>query len=83
MSETTEVKRVITITKRYERKVSNDDYQSFGFETTLTETVEVSSKEEFLAASDKLFNQAKGLTDLDVDSAMGEIKNSRKVTTSK
>lgn len=81
MPETPEVKRVITITKRYSRTVANDAYQSFGFETVLTETLEVSNREEFIAASDKLYNQAKGLTDLDIESAMPEIQRSRKVQT--
>lgn len=81
MPETPEVKRLITITKRYSRTVANDAYQSFGFETILSETAEVSNREEFLALSDKLYNQAKGLTDLDIESALPEIQRSRKVTT--
>jgi hypothetical protein len=61
------------ITKRYSRKVSRD-FQSWEFSTELGKTVEVGSAQELQDENMKLFNQAKGLTDLDIDTCMSEIR---------
>lgn len=66
-------KQKYTITKRYGRKVSKD-YQVWEFQTELQKTVEVSNAEELVNECDKLFNQAKGLTDCDIDSISNEIQ---------
>lgn len=62
--------KTYTITKRYSRKISRD-WQSMEAMTELTTTVEVSSAEELLAESDKLFLQAKTLTENDIAQAGG------------
>jgi hypothetical protein len=63
-------KKTFQITKRFGRKVSKD-WQSVEAMTELTTTVEVSSAEDLLAASDKLFNQTKTLTENDLASLEG------------
>lgn len=60
-----------TITKRFSRKVSKD-FQSWEFVTELSRSVEVNSAEDLQKESDKLFNQARGLTELDIDSCSSE-----------
>jgi hypothetical protein len=67
------MKQQYTITKRYGRKVSRD-YQVWEFQTQLTKTIEVETGEEFMNECDKLFTQAKGLTDADIDSVSNEIQ---------
>ena len=64
----------LKITKRYARKISKD-WQTWEFMTEITqEDVEVNSKEELLAESDKLFSKVKGLTDVDIVSVQSEIQ---------
>lgn len=57
--------KTVTITKKYERKLTRD-YQSFGFLTELSTTIEISSKDELEAASSQLFLRAKSLTEADI-----------------
>lgn len=57
--------KIETITKKYTRSV-NVDRQIQSFATELTASVEISSKEELLAESRKLFAQAKALTEQDM-----------------
>ncbi len=54
-----------TISKTYMTKISIN-YQSQQFSTSLTKTVDVNSAEELSAESDKLFQQAKLLTERDM-----------------
>jgi hypothetical protein len=54
------------LTKRYSRKLSYK-FASEEFSTELVREVEYSSKEEFLAASDKLSAQVKALTARDLE----------------
>ena len=54
------------LTKRYSHKLSYK-YASEEFSTELTREVAYSSKEEFLAASDKLAAQVKALTARDLE----------------
>ena len=53
------------ISKTYSVKVTIN-YQSQNFSTSLTKTIEVTNAKELLAESDKLFKQAKSLTDRDI-----------------
>lgn len=57
--------KIQTITKKYTRSV-NVDRQIQSFATELTASVEVNTKEELVAESKKLFNQAKWLTEQDM-----------------
>ena len=59
------------ITKRFTKKVSFN-YNSLECSTELTNTVNVSSGEELLAESEKLFEQAKTLTNNDIEKALKE-----------
>lgn len=61
-----------TITKRYARKISIN-YQSYDFSTELTKTVDVKDGEELLNETTKLFQQAKGLTETDIESCRSSI----------
>jgi len=54
-----------TISKTYMTKMSIN-YQSQQFSTSLTKTVEVNTAEELASESDKLFQQAKLLTERDI-----------------
>lgn len=54
-----------TISKSYTTTISIN-YQSQKFSTSLTKTIEVGSAEELLSESDKLFQQAKYLTEKDI-----------------
>ena len=60
-----------TVTKRFSRKVSKD-FQSWEFVTELSRSVEVNSAEDLQKESDKLFNQARSLTELDINSCSSE-----------
>lgn len=53
------------ITKKYSKSI-NRDRQIWSFATELTISVEVNTKEELLHESQKLFKQAKALTDQDI-----------------
>ena len=64
--------KIEQITKRYQRTVSRD-YQSWVFATELSASVIVNSADELKAESEKLFKQAKALTDLDIKQAEEEI----------
>ena len=59
------------ITKRFTKKVSFN-YNSLESSTELTTTINVSSGEELLAESDKLFEQAKVLTNTDIEKVLKE-----------
>lgn len=65
--------KIQQITKKYNR-VINRDKQIWTFETGLSATVEINSKEELLAESTKLFAQAKYLVELDIKKMESEIK---------
>ena len=59
---------VVRIVKSFGRKISKD-YSSWEFSTVLQSDYdkgELATKEKFLEASQKLFDQAKKLTDLDI-----------------
>lgn len=59
------------ITKRFTVKLSAN-YNSLECSTELSTTINVSSGEELLAESDKLFEQAKALTNCDMEKAKKE-----------
>ena len=61
------------IKKTFDRKIVMD-FQSYGFSTTLEKTVDVNSAEELQAECDKLFDQARFLTELDIAKAADTIK---------
>jgi len=61
------------IKKTFDRKVTLD-FQSYGFSTTLEKTVEVNSAEELQAECDKMFDQARCLTELDIAKCAETIK---------
>ena len=63
-----------TITKRFTKKVSFN-YNSLECSTELTNTVNVSSGEELLAESDKLFEQARLLVETDLAKALADVRN--------
>lgn len=65
------MEKIYTITKRFTKKVSFN-YNSLECSTELTNTVNVSSGEELLAESEKLFEQAKTLTNNDIQKALKE-----------
>ncbi len=58
--------------KRFSRKLTRD-YQSYEFSTQLDHTIQVGSGDELQIESDKLFQQAKALTEEDIEKTMGEI----------
>lgn len=66
---TTKIER---ITKKYTRSV-NRDRQIWTYATELSATIEVGSKEELVAESKKLFNQAKWLTEQDIKQVESEM----------
>lgn len=61
-----------TISKTYATKITIN-YQSQNFSTSLTKTIEVNSAQELLAENDKLFQQAKSLTERDIKLAGGAV----------
>ena len=56
---------IYVITKSYTTSISKN-FNNQKFSTSLTKTVDVKSADELAKESDKLFSQAKMLTDLDV-----------------
>lgn len=65
--------KIERLTKKYTRSI-NVDRQIYSFATELEATVAVTSKEELLAEADKLFAQAKALTERDIKRVQDEIK---------
>jgi len=59
------------LTKRFTKKVSFN-YNSLECSTELTTTVKVDSGEKLLEESDKLYQQVKTLTELDIEKALKE-----------
>jgi exonuclease VII small subunit len=59
------------ITKRFTKKVSFN-YNSLECSTELTTTVKVDSGEKLLEESNKLYEQAKALTEMDIEKALRE-----------
>jgi len=55
----------MSITKTYAQSVTIE-YQTWKYATTLSRTVSVASGKELAAENEKLFNQAKKLTELDM-----------------
>ena len=62
------------ITKQYGRKVSAN-FQSYSFDTVLETEVEVKSGKELTEASDRLFQQAKWLTEQDIANTFTQDNN--------
>ena len=60
------------ISKTCSRKISKD-WQSWDFSTTLSKSVDVNSAEELLSEGQKLFEQAKALTELDIKNHLSEL----------
>jgi len=68
----------ITISKTYSRTVlTSRGYEKFV--TILSEVFEVKSAEELASANAKLFAQAKGYTEVDIESTLQEIEDERRV----
>lgn len=65
--------KIQTISKKYTRSLSRDR-QIWSFATELSATVEIGSKEQLLEESNKLFAQARALTELDIKKMESEIK---------
>lgn len=65
--------KIQNISKKYTRSLSRDR-QIWSFATELSATVEISSKEQLLEESNKLFAQARALTELDIKKMENEIK---------
>lgn len=63
-----------TINKTYTESISKN-YQTKKFSTSLTTTIRVKSAQEFIEASDKLFAQAKALTERDISTIVEEGAN--------
>lgn len=63
--------KIEKITKKYSQSI-NRDKQIWSFSTELSASVEVNTKEELLAESNKLFLQAKKLTELDIQKVQAE-----------
>jgi len=61
------------ITKRYSRKITLD-YCSWEFLTELEKEVDVTSAEELVAESDKIYKTARALTLRDMESSKDDIK---------
>jgi len=66
-------KKKITISKTYGRKLTLD-FQTWTFNTSLTQDIEVTSPKELLEEADKLFDNAKKLTQRDIKKVSKEIK---------
>lgn len=60
------------ISKSYTRTVTRD-FNSFKFQTSLEKTVEVGSAEDLAKESEKLFTQAKMLTERDMEKHHTEV----------
>ena len=58
------------ITKRFSRKIVKD-YQSMEFMTELSKSVDVSDGEQLIEENRKLFEQAKLLTEADIELCLG------------
>jgi hypothetical protein len=63
------------ITKRFNHSIKTADGGILSFATELSTDVEVSSGEQLVAESSKLFAQAKYLTDEDINKTFGESNN--------
>ena len=66
---------IVKIVKHYGRKISKD-YSSWDFSTSLEKEFdksELDTKEKFLAESEKLFGQAKAITELDIEKYKNEM----------
>ena len=66
--------KTFKITKRFSRKISRD-YNSCEFVTELSTEVEVETAEQLQEASNKLFEQARILTENDIERTMKENSN--------
>lgn len=60
----------VTVTKTFSRTISQD-YQSYHFSTTLTETFEVVDDQDLQHKSTELFNKARSMVELDIQSVFG------------
>ena len=60
----------VTVTKTFSRTISQD-YQSYHFSATLTETFEVSNDNELQIKAQELFNKVRGMVEADIQSVFG------------
>lgn len=60
----------VTVTKTFSRTISQD-YQSYHFSATLTETFEVSNDNELQIKAQELFNKVRGMVETDIQSVFG------------
>lgn len=60
----------VTVTKTFSRTISQD-YQSYHFSATLTETFEVVDDQDLQHKSTALFNKARSMVELDIQSVFG------------
>lgn len=60
----------VTVTKTFSRTISQD-YQSYHFSATLTETFEVVDDQDLQHKSTELFNKARSMVELDIQSVFG------------
>lgn len=70
-----DIKKQQTITKSFHRKISRPlptGWESWEFGTTVQETVEVGSAEDIAREHERLFQQAKLLTEIDMETTKAE-----------
>jgi hypothetical protein len=60
----------VTVTKTFSRTISQD-YQSYHFSATLTETFEVVDDQDLQHKSTALFNKVRSMVELDIQSVFG------------
>jgi hypothetical protein len=60
----------VTVTKTFSRTISQD-YQSYHFSATLTETFEVVDDNDLQVKSTELFNKVRGMVEYDMQSTFG------------
>lgn len=60
----------VTVTKTFSRTISQD-YQSYHFSATLTDTFEISNDAELQSKSQELFNKVRNMVETDIQSVFG------------
>lgn len=60
----------VTITKTFSRTISQD-YQSYHFSATLTETFDIADENDIKLKAQELFNKVRSMVETDIQSVFG------------
>ena len=60
----------VTLTKTFSRTISQD-YQSYHFSATLTETFDISNENDVQLKAQELFNKVRNMVETDIQSVFG------------